>query len=227
MSREREEAQRHGPPAPPDARPRQRRLRRDSIRNEQALIEAVGALLREDPDSATMPAVAERAGLSQATAYRYFTTLDQLHTRFMRSVVDQTLEKTRNLPGSGVELFESILRHWLKVVTEYGPAMVLVRSREGFMTRLEAGETHAVTLDKIWGTAIRQLLVEHGIDESKYPFALNLYNALMNSREVLDLRAVTGMSDDEIVSHYSRIYRASIQGLKDQDSGEPSPRIPG
>ena len=74
--------------APRDLAPsRQRRVRSDSVRNEQALVRAVGELLKENPEAATMPTVADRAGLSLATAYRYFPTLDALHRRFMLSRV--------------------------------------------------------------------------------------------------------------------------------------------
>jgi AcrR family transcriptional regulator len=201
----------------PIARPRQRALRQDAIRNEQALVEAVGELLKQDPASATMAAVAERAGLSLATAYRYFPTLDHLHRRFMLSVIERLSESIDGLTSTGTQRFEDILRRWLDVVAEYGPAMVLVRSRDGFLTRLAAGEAHTTALDKTWGSAIRQMLSDIGVAEDQYPFALALHNSLVNSREVMDLRTVTGMNDDELVAHYSRIYRAALKGLKRSD----------
>ncbi|WP_144720980.1 TetR/AcrR family transcriptional regulator [Agrococcus jejuensis] len=196
-----------------DGRPRRRAPRQDAIRNEQALVDAVGALLREAPDEATMPAVAARAGLSLATAYRYFPTLDQLHRRFMLSVVERADATTSAYPERGQALFERILAHWIDVVEVYGPAMVLVRSREGFLTRFGHGEGQAVALDRMWGRAIRDLMVDSGVPESRYPLALTLYNALLNSREILDVRAATGMAGDELVSHLSRVYRAALQGL--------------
>ncbi|MBO0680885.1 TetR/AcrR family transcriptional regulator [Mycolicibacterium sp. S2-37] len=198
----------------PIARPRQRALRQDAIRNEQALINAVGELLKQDPAMANMAAVAERAGLSLATAYRYFPTLDHLHRRFMLSVIERLSESIEGLTSTGTQRFEDILRRWLVVVAEYGPAMVLVRSRDGFLTRLAAGEAHTTALDKIWGSAIRQMLHDNGVAEDQYPFALTLHNSLVNSREVLDLRTATGMTDDELVAHYSSIYRAALNGLK-------------
>src|SRR5690554_3387179 len=105
---------------------RQRRVRSDSVRNERALLRAVGELLKEDPERATMPAVADRAGLSLATAYRYFPTLDALHRRFMLSVAEAVLLDTENLRSSGGVRFRAILRRWLRAIDEYGPAMVRV-----------------------------------------------------------------------------------------------------
>lgn len=193
---------------------RQRRVRSDSVRNEQALVRAVGELLREDPEAATMPTVADRAGLSLATAYRYFPTLDALHRRFMLSVVERLLEETENLHETGQERFVAILRRWLTVVDKYGPAMVLVRSREGFLTRLEQGEPQTVALDRIWGSAIRGIMAEEGVPPDRYDLALSLYNALLNSREILDLRVARGMDDEQLSSHLVRVFKGAVSGLK-------------
>lgn len=193
--------------------PRQRAVRQDSIRNEQALIDAVGQLLKESPDEATMPAVAARAKLSLATAYRYFPTLDQLHRRFMLSVVERADATTSAYQERGIELFERILGHWIEVVEVYGPAMVLVRSREGFLTRYYKSEGQAMALDRMWGRAIRDLMDEAGVPAERYPLALTLYNTLLNSREILDLRDAADMSPSALVTHLSKLYRAALVGL--------------
>lgn len=205
---------RQGPAEQKPAPGRQRRVRSDSLRNELALVAAVGELLKENPEDATMPAVAERAGLSLATAYRYFPTLDSLHRRFMLSVVEKVLVETQDLDGSGEERFEAILKRWLSVVDEYGPAMVLVRSREGFLTRLEQREPQTVVLDSIWGSAIRGMMADAGVPAARYEFALSLYNALLNSREILDLRVAKGMGDEELSRHLIGVFKGALSGLR-------------
>lgn len=160
-----------------------------------------------------MPAVAERAGLSLATAYRYFPTLDQLHRRFMLSVVERADATTSGYEERGRALFERILDHWIDVVEVYGAAMVLVRSREGFLSRYREGEGQAMALDRMWGRAIRDLMVEANVPEERYPLALALYNTLLNSREILDLRSAAGMDKRALVAHLSRLYRAALNGL--------------
>nr|WP_277603969.1 TetR/AcrR family transcriptional regulator [Agrococcus sp. ARC_14] len=169
--------------------------------------------MEESPEEATMPTVAERAGLSLATAYRYFPTLDQLHRRFMLSVVERAHATTSTYEERGRALFERILDHWIDVIEVYGPAMVLVRSREGFLTRFSEGEGQAMALDGMWGRAIRDLMAEAGVGEERYPLALALYNTLLNSREILDLRAGGRMEKPELVAHLSRVYRAALGGL--------------
>jgi AcrR family transcriptional regulator len=200
------------PRTPPPGR--QRRVRSDSLRNEQALVRAVGELLKENPETATMPAVAERAKLSLATAYRYFPTLDSLHRRFMLSVVEEVLHETADITALGEERFEAVLRRWLTAVDEYGPAMVVVRSREGFLTRLDQGEPQTVVLDLIWGDAIRGMMADAGVPASRYGLALALYNALLNSREILDLRVSTGMDDDHLTAHLLAVFKGALSGLR-------------
>lgn len=201
--------------APHDLAPsRQRRVRSDSVRNEQALVRAVGELLKEDPEAATMPMVAARAGLSLATAYRYFPALDSLHRRFMLSVVEKLLDETASLTETGEERFAAILGRWLTVVDEYGPAMVLVRSREGFLTRLEQGEPQTVVLDRIWSSAIRGMMAEEGVPPERYEIALSLYNALLNSREILDLRVARGMDDVQLSRHLLGVFKGALSGLR-------------
>ncbi|GAA1019897.1 TetR family transcriptional regulator [Acrocarpospora pleiomorpha] len=199
--------------AKPPPAPRKRRLRRDAIRNEKQLVAAVGTLLREAPAMATMQAVAEQAGLSLATAYRYFPTLDALNRRFMLSVIEELQQATADLHSTGTERFKDILRLWLDVLREYGPAMVHVSSREGFLTRLEAGEKHTNAIKAVWGSAISQMLDEEGISQRRLAFALGIFNSLVNSREILDLRATTSMTDEQLVSHLTAVYRGAIGGL--------------
>lgn len=207
---------------------RQRRVRSDSVRNQQALVQAVGELLKENPETATMPTVAERAGLSLATAYRYFPTLDALHRQFMLNVVHTLLEETAGLKETGEERFLAILRRWLSVVDEYGPAMVLVRSREGFLTRLEQGEPQTVALDRIWGSAIRGIMTAEKVPLERYEYALSLYNALLNSREILDLRTARQLDDKQLSRHLLSVFKGAVSGLRVSSAfgSEDAPRIP-
>ncbi|WP_244266500.1 TetR/AcrR family transcriptional regulator [Pseudarthrobacter chlorophenolicus] len=163
----------------------------------------------------TIPAVAERAGPSLATAYRYLLTLDELRRKFMLGVIDGLYESTKNLKSNGLELLEDTMAEWIKVVAEDGPAMVLVRSREGFLCRLQQGEPNVRAFEKVWGPPIRQLLDKAGIDWTQFPYAIGVFNAMFNSREIMDLKAVTGLNDEKLVTGCSRLYWAALQGLCD------------
>lgn len=193
---------------------RQRAVRQDAVRNKTLLVRAVGDLLREDPASALMPAVARRAGLSLTTAYRYFPTMDHLHREFMLSVIRRLQDETSVLRSHGTARFEEILHQWIRVVSDLGEAMVIVRSREGFFTRYLQGEAHTLAIEQAWGEAIRAMLDERQIPQSRFPWALTLFNTLVNSREILDIRAAARLSDTQLVRHFSQLYQAALEGIR-------------
>ncbi|WP_240423705.1 TetR/AcrR family transcriptional regulator [Microbacterium halotolerans] len=199
---------------------RKRRLRSDAIRNERELVAAMGSLLKESPQTATMPAVAKAAGLSPATAYRYFPTLDALHRRFMLSTIEELQEATADLRSSGSERFGDVLRCWLDILSEYGSAMVHVASREGFLTRLKADEPHTRAIKAAWGEAISGMLAECGEEPSMLDLALALFNSMVNAREILDLRASSGLSDEQVVAYLTAAFAGALTGLRAVHSGD-------
>ena len=54
--------------------------RKDAVRNQRKLLEATGDVLRTEPQNASVPLIAARAGLATATAYRYYSSLHELLT---------------------------------------------------------------------------------------------------------------------------------------------------
>ncbi len=187
------------------------------IRNESALLEAAGELLREDPANATMPAIAKRARLSTATAYRYFESLDTLHRAYIIQVVSKLADFSAECPLQGRELLEAVLAEWLKVVLQYGPVMVAIRSRQGFLMRLKAGERLTKLLEESWGRPIRDLMSENGIGAEHFPFALALSNALFNSRELLDAHDALGLDDQALVTRMASVYCGALAALANLD----------
>lgn len=192
---------------------RRRGPRQDVARNKAALLAATGDLLLADPEAASMPAIAARAGLSVATAYRYFPTIDELHREYLLDVLEQLIGYARDLDLDGADLFEAVLGKWFELVVAHGPAMVLIRSREGFLTRKARGERHALIIDAAWGPAVRELMRLDGVDESLYDRALATCNALFNSRELLDVHTVTRRAPSRIVRDLTTMYRGTLRGL--------------
>lgn len=62
-------------------------MRRDARLNRERLIEAAGKILSTQPDQASIPLIAETAGVSVATAYRFFPSLDELLGAFVLKVI--------------------------------------------------------------------------------------------------------------------------------------------
>lgn len=63
-----------------------RSVRSDSKRNRVALLQSAGELVRASGASVTMNSIAEHAGLSVATAYRHFPSLESVFEAYMFEV---------------------------------------------------------------------------------------------------------------------------------------------
>ena len=198
--------------APPDS---ERGYRRTTQRTQRRLLNAAGELLRLDPSHATMPAIAERADLSIATAYRYFPTLEELHSAYLHSVAVNLRDFSLGCSLHGTKLFEEVAYRWVRLLRTYGKAMIQVRSREGFLSRLHAGDPVITTIRETWERPIREVMRELGLDEEHFDYALMVYNALFDPREIGDLMENRGSrSEQEVLEGHIRIYYGALNGLK-------------
>lgn len=196
--------------APPK---KKRGPRQDVKRNKAAILAAAGELLLENVDAATMQSIADRAGLHVATLYRYYPTIDELHRDYLISLMEELIAYADSLELEGVGFFEAVLGRWLDLVSRYGAAMVLLRSREGYLARRQRGERHAATLEQAWGKAVKELMRVDHVDGSLYEYALALRNSMLNSRELVDLLALTKRSPARLVHDLTSIYRGALRGL--------------
>ncbi|MFJ4208068.1 TetR/AcrR family transcriptional regulator [Paenarthrobacter sp. NPDC089675] len=187
-------------------------LRRDALRSVGQLLNATGALLRLDPAGATMQAIAERANVSVATAYRYFPTLQQLHTEFLYSVLVNARDYSLACQLNGKELFLDTTTKWVQILAIYGKALSQIRSPQGFLDRLDRGDITAVVVFETWERPIREALREIGVSERHFRHALLLFNSLFHSREVIDLHETEGFSADEIANLLAESFYGAVQG---------------
>lgn len=187
-------------------------LRKDALRNIGQLLQATGALLRSDPAEATMQAIAERANVSPATAYRYFPTLQHLHAEFLYSVLVNVRAYSLASQLSGKELFEDVCRNWVQMLEIYGKALTQIRSPRGFLERLDSGETITNVMNEAWDRPVREVLRELGVSENHFRHALLLRNTLFDSREIDDLRQVEGFDTAQIVRHLSETFYGAVRG---------------
>jgi AcrR family transcriptional regulator len=184
------------------------------VRNKRRLLNAAGELLREDPKNASMPAIAEKAELALSTAYRYFPTLDELHSAYLHSVLVNLRDYTHASTLHGKALFEDVMKRWVKLLETYGPAMIQVRSKEGFLTRLNGGDEVIKTLHDAWERPVREVLRELGVPETRFALALQIYNALFDPREINDLFRNRGEhSEESALSDLIHAYYGALKGL--------------
>ncbi|MFF1565702.1 TetR/AcrR family transcriptional regulator [Streptomyces sp. NPDC058293] len=190
---------------------RNRGPRQDTVRNRNRLLAAVGEILTTDPAAVSMPAVAQHAGLSVATAYRYFSTLDEVISAYVYSTIVELRNFSHDCPLTGTALFEAVGAERIRLVRVHGAATVQVRSRQGFLARLHAQDPVISAVRDIWERPIRGILRHFGVDDTHFDHALFLYNALFDPRDILDLIA-TGMDEATTTRHLTRAYYGALQG---------------
>ncbi|GAA1858050.1 TetR family transcriptional regulator [Pseudonocardia ailaonensis] len=171
----------------------------------------MGEILRAEPESLSLPTVAERAGLSVATAYRYFSSLDDLLTSYMRQVVIELRDYSHDCPQTGTALFDAVATHWARQVRLHGPAIVQLRSRQGFLRRLLDNDELTGIVRDAWERPIRGVLRQLRISDEHFNHALFLYNLLFDPRELLDL-VDTGLQESEAVSRLIAAYFGALEG---------------
>ena len=190
---------------------RSRARRRDAVRNRQRLLDAVRDVLKKEPDALSVPSVADRAGLSVATAYRYFPSLEDLLLTYMREVVVELREYSHDCPETGTALFEDVAKRWAHQLRLHGPAMAQLRSRRGFLRRLLDDEELIGIVRDAWERPIRDVLRHLAISDDHFNHALFLCNVLFDPREVLDL-VDTGLEESEAISRLIAAYYGALEG---------------
>src|SRR5687768_4920444 len=110
--------------------------RSDSRRNQHRMMQAVGDLAREAPDDLTMQAIAARAEVGPATAYRYYSGVDEVVATYTLRVAEELRTFSEESTAVGAALFDAVLTKWTELLDQHGPVMVRLRSHRGFLERL-------------------------------------------------------------------------------------------
>jgi AcrR family transcriptional regulator len=194
------------------ARREEDKLRSDTRRNRRRLLQAVGELAREAPGQLTMQAVASRAEIGPATAYRYYSTVDDVLAAYVLSVVEELRDFSAASTAEGQPLFDSVVDKWVDLLAEHGPALVQLRSRQGYLKRLHNGNEIIVAMRDVWARPVRGLLDDLGLPEEMLEYALFLNNIMYDPREIQDLLQETDLSRREIVIRLTEAYRGALRG---------------
>ena len=159
----------------------------------------------------SVPAIAKRAGLSPATAYRYFPSLDELLTVYLHDVIVALRDYSHDCPRTGKALFEDVVREWGRLLTVYGTATIHLRSRQGFLERLRGGDEVIGTVRDAWERPVRSVMRALDIPDDQFDYALFLNNIIFDPREVLDLTG-QGLSLDEALDRLVTAYYGALRG---------------
>ncbi|SDT04388.1 DNA-binding transcriptional regulator, AcrR family [Brevibacterium sandarakinum] len=191
--------------------------RKDVVRNNRAILQAAGEIMRVDPEGVTIPAVAERAGLSAPTVYRYYPSTEALLGRYLTEVVSQVRDFSHDCNTPGTALFNDVLGEWGRVVEIYGPGLVQLRSRRGFLERLRSGDETMQVVREAWERPLRRVMKAHCIRDEHLENALFLFNMMFDPRELLDLNK-QGLPMPSVLTLLQGAYVSALQGWQDDSS---------
>ncbi|MGN9784910.1 TetR/AcrR family transcriptional regulator [Nonomuraea sp. ZG12] len=188
------------------------KLRSDTRRNRRRLLKAVGELAREAPGQLTMQAVASRAEIGPATAYRYYSSMDDVLAAYVLSVVEELRDFSARSTAEGRPLFDSVVDKWVDLLAEHGPALVQLRSRQGYLERLNDGDAIITAVRDAWNEPVKGLLDDIGLPNEMIEYALFLCNMMFDPREIQDLLQVTDLSRREVITRLTEAYSGALRG---------------
>ena len=190
----------------------ERKLRSDTRRNRRRLLEAVGELAREAPDELAVQAVASRAEIGPATAYRYFSSMEEVLAAYVLSVVEELSDFTATSTAQGRPLFMprgQVGGPSRRARPGAGSASVPTRLPGAF--RIDGNEIIA-TMRDAWDGPVRGLLDDIGLPEEMLEYALFLNNMIFDPREVQDLLRETHLSRREVITRLIEAYCGALRG---------------
>jgi AcrR family transcriptional regulator len=193
---------------PPERAARGGTGRADSRRNRARLLAAAGEELQRGRQF-TLADVAERARLSTATAYRHFSSAEEVVAAYVGGFWDDVDARARAIAADD---FPAFCRAWVDAVLEWGPALVYLRSRDGFLARRAAADPRVGRLLAVVEPRIQAELRAAGTScSSELSYVLAVWNALADPREVLDQRQALGWSGAHLSDNLCRTVRAAIR----------------
>jgi AcrR family transcriptional regulator len=190
--------------------PRTSSDRRDSRASRRRLLDATGRLLAAADGPRSLQHVASEAGLSAATGYRHFASLEDALQAYAHQTVLLMGDFAATQAGTGFELLRSLSREWVRLARERGAAMVHLRSRRGFLERRHDGERIIADTCAYLQPAMLGVLAEAELPLDALDVALYLWNALFDPREILDLLGTLEWDEAETVDRLLAAFHAGL-----------------
>ncbi len=167
--------------------------RADSRLTQTRIVDGVRTYVDEyGQPPARLADIAEHTGISLATLYRHFTSIDDVIRAHVIQLPLRAVEVNRAADGDSAE---EALHHWnvawVRACLEFGPTAVNLRSRRGFLERRAANDPSVVLVCE----QVEPLLARLSDDVLSL---LLVWNAVSDPREVLDLNATRRWSKTRI-----------------------------
>ncbi len=164
-------------------------------------------------DAFSLSEVAAAAGVSTATAYRHFDSADHVAYSFVAGFLDDVEQRTvsTRLSDEPVGRMHQLCRIWVDAVLDWGPALAHLRSPEGFLTRRRRGEPQVTRSLRHIEPALAALLPQ-GASAADLTYAVAVWNALADPREVLEQRGALNWSAPTIARRLHEAVLAVVEG---------------
>jgi AcrR family transcriptional regulator len=186
-------------------------LRRDSRESRRKLLDATGRMLADGTRPRSLEQVAIESGLSGATAYRHFASLDDLLRAYAHRTILTMADFAAGQTATGEELLRLVTAEWIRVTKERGPAMVQLRSRRGWLARRKEGDPIIRDTCVYLEPALRGIIAEEDLPEETLEVGLFLWNITFDPREILDLMQTLGWSDEQVLDRLLRLFHAGMR----------------
>jgi AcrR family transcriptional regulator len=199
----------------PGANGRNLGKRVDSRATRQRLLAALRRLLDHGHPDLTLQTVAEEAGVSTATAYRYFGSVEDAVLAYILRFPDEVAVAfgERDQGETGLARLALWCRTWVELVDEgWGTSLVYLRSPEGFLARRAQGEAVISAVCRHVEPLMREALEELGTSAETVEVALFLWNAIYDPREILDLRRTLRWTRAHIEQGLWAMFLGSLRG---------------
>jgi len=192
------------------------------LRRDQ-LIDAMEELLNAGKLPATMSDLGKAAGMSTATTYRYFQSLEEVTQAYLIRIMTELRDFSVTREETGTALLYVISRFWVDVVIEHGQVLVQVRSRKGFLERMHRQVASTVLGVEARRRALLGALAESGLPSTMLEDAAMLYNTMFDPRDILDLINIRSLDADR-VTHV--LISSFVGALKGWHAGVTEDRTP-
>lgn len=179
--------------------------RSDSRRTRQRIVDGIGSYaVTHGWPPARLADVAAHVGVSTATVYRYFGSLDDLVSAHLARLPEHAVELfRRRRPGADpLRALHAWNRCWVEASLRFGSMAAPLRSPRGFLARRAEGDPLVVYVCD----QVTPLLDACGLPVDA---ALAVWNVVSDPREVVDLRETLGWSPERIARHVTHLTLAT------------------
>ncbi len=175
--------------------PVEKKLRADSQRMRDYLLDVVAHLLEEYGLDFSLPDLARESGVATATVYRHFDGLGDLRQEFYNRFIGRIAHELMELSTvyHGRELFSKTCHAWIEVAARWARSATFIRDAKGYLERVHAGDSNVGTLqNSVIRPVILELIASGEIPEQDPEYAGVIWITLFDERVIVDLTVSLG-----------------------------------